>query len=1097
MTGHRAARGKQPRTIVALLVALALLVVAPVTALTRNAPADATTRLAVALTGHLADAAGRADRPGVVAGVVSPSWLPTGAAVDSPTVPFSFTAGCDSSAPCSSTDTVSWDFGDGTTAGGSGLLSTTHAYTTVGAFTARVRVFSPTTSGEATIRVLVSPRFADADAAFPGKPARADAEAIWAVAALGLVTPCRSYLGGTTASPAYDYRADQSQTDPGRAEFCPEPTEQLTPSVTPDTGTSWPMPGPAAQNPVTGADCLSSWSACGLPQQVFADHSASAGSYSDGDPTAACATACRDILQSTGKIDAAGNLVFDPTDCLSDYALTRRAGSWTVTPGVGLGCVSRGEFFTALVRALDGAATGAHGLTSAPADVCTDGAGADGDGLRRAATLLGAATTLRTRDGKTFCDTDAAITKEEAYDAVGKAAGLPAGDPSVLRDLTNRSLGHGTRTPNPLAAADAALFSLAGPLVGSSSCADGIGSCFNPEEALTRSGLAQLLGSLIVSRPALVSGLQIQLSSPTPTAAAGRQVQLRTTVTVPAYYHASDTVTVAWPVPTGGDTRGCAATETATVGSDRQVTLSCQYTPAHRGVVNLTATVTDERGNTAAGALPLTVTNTAPILGTQPIPAVAEGAAAQTTISVRDAEGNPVHYDVRSCTSTDPAPCTPPTSTFAQTGEAPSATWGPTANVAVGSVSAVSVAAGVTVTVSPVDGNANGDYAFVLRACDQDDCTTRVVAGTLTPVNDPPVATPLVTATSDGTQLAVTLSGSDPADAGRSGCASSIAQYRIDSLPAAGTLSIDRDGTYVDATVGDVTGDAVLRWTPPAGAGTWGFTFDVADTGCPGPGLWSTTPGQVMVTSTTGSAPAAPTAALTLTPAEVPTQTGSVTADASASATSDGSPMAGYTFVWGDGTTTGPQPDPIASHVYTGTAGDRTVTVQATDADGRTATGTASVTVHENLLTNPTFDAGSTTSWAPTAGTADVTATTDAPHGGDSALSVVCAGAGNCGVQNTTSVQATSAPHTATLWVRPSAVAVGSTFTLTLTEADPGGTSVSSTQAAATLVAGWQKVTVTYTPTAAGDVLTLSGGIAGYPGSSGAAFAIDDAALFR
>jgi hypothetical protein len=84
-----------------------------------------------------------------------------------------------------------------------------------------------------------------------------------------------------------------------------------------------------------------------------------------------------------------------------------------------------------------------------------------------------------------------------------------------------------------------------------------------------------------------------------------------------------------------------------------------------------------------------------------------------------------------------------------------------------------------------------------------------------------------------------------------------------------------------------------------------------------------------------------PAAALTVTPAAGTTPL-IVSADASASSDTDATPIVTYGFDFGDGTTTGPQSNPIATHLYVA-AGDYTVTVVVTDSGGLSSTATASV----------------------------------------------------------------------------------------------------------------------------------------------------------
>jgi parallel beta-helix repeat protein len=92
-----------------------------------------------------------------------------------------------------------------------------------------------------------------------------------------------------------------------------------------------------------------------------------------------------------------------------------------------------------------------------------------------------------------------------------------------------------------------------------------------------------------------------------------------------------------------------------------------------------------------------------------------------------------------------------------------------------------------------------------------------------------------------------------------------------------------------------------------------------------------------------GGTPSGPTAALTASPASG-TAPLSVTADASGS-TAGSAPISSYSFNFGDGSTTGPQSGPTATHTYQ-SAGSYTVTVTVTDNNGLTATATKDVTVN-------------------------------------------------------------------------------------------------------------------------------------------------------
>jgi PKD repeat protein len=71
----------------------------------------------------------------------------------------------------------------------------------------------------------------------------------------------------------------------------------------------------------------------------------------------------------------------------------------------------------------------------------------------------------------------------------------------------------------------------------------------------------------------------------------------------------------------------------------------------------------------------------------------------------------------------------------------------------------------------------------------------------------------------------------------------------------------------------------------------------------------------------------------------------SVTASGASSTDTDGTPIATYQFIWGDGSpATEPQPGATATHTYT-SVGTYTVTLAVTDTAGLVSTSTASVTV--------------------------------------------------------------------------------------------------------------------------------------------------------
>jgi parallel beta-helix repeat protein len=100
-----------------------------------------------------------------------------------------------------------------------------------------------------------------------------------------------------------------------------------------------------------------------------------------------------------------------------------------------------------------------------------------------------------------------------------------------------------------------------------------------------------------------------------------------------------------------------------------------------------------------------------------------------------------------------------------------------------------------------------------------------------------------------------------------------------------------------------------------------------------------------------------------------------VTADASASTDTDGTPIAGYRFDFGDGTVVGPQPGATAGHTYT-RAGSFTVTVTVTDTAGLSSTATRTVTVTD-LAPAAALTVSPSSGTAPLEVTADASASTD------------------------------------------------------------------------------------------------------------------------
>ncbi len=126
---------------------------------------------------------------------------------------------------------------------------------------------------------------------------------------------------------------------------------------------------------------------------------------------------------------------------------------------------------------------------------------------------------------------------------------------------------------------------------------------------------------------------------------------------------------------------------------------------------------------------------------------------------------------------------------------------------------------------------------------------------------------------------------------------------------------------------------------------------------------------------TGGDAP--PAAALTVSPASGPVPL-AVTADASGSTDTDATPIATYTFDFGDGATVGPQAGPTATHTYNA-AGTFVVTVTVRDTAGLASSAGAQVTV----TAGPDNPPAASLAVRPASGTAPLAVTADATGSSD------------------------------------------------------------------------------------------------------------------
>jgi parallel beta-helix repeat protein len=274
-------------------------------------------------------------------------------------------------------------------------------------------------------------------------------------------------------------------------------------------------------------------------------------------------------------------------------------------------------------------------------------------------------------------------------------------------------------------------------------------------------------------------------------------------------------------------------------------------------------------------------------------------------------------------------------------------------------------------------------------------------------------------------QLSPGSAGIDSADSGASGetDADAIGAARIDDPgtpnTGAGPRQYDDRGAY-EMQPGDAAPAAQLAVTPGSGtapltvsADASGstdadatpiatYTFDFGDGTTTGPqtdptathtyggaGSYRVT---VTVTDTSGLSGTAsyvvqvsdapPTAALTVSPS-AGTGPLAVTADASSSTDLDNTPIATYSFDFGDGTPVVDQAGPTAAHTYdaVGAATTYTVKVVVTDTAGLTSTATTQVTVNPDGGQDLPPSAALTVS--PTSGTAPLNVTADASASSD------------------------------------------------------------------------------------------------------------------
>jgi parallel beta-helix repeat protein len=548
------------------------------------------------------------------------------------------------------------------------------------------------------------------------------------------------------------------------------------------------------------------------------------------------------------------------------------------------------------------------------------------------------------------------------------------------------------------------------------------------------------------------------------------------------------------------------------VGPQAQAVTNHTYTSAGTHVV--TVTVTDTSGKSSTATAQVTATDLAPTaslritptLGNLPLLVTADASASS------DPDPTPVasyRFDFGDGTIVGPQaqPTAPHTYTTKGTYTAVVTVTDTAGNSS--TATATVVVAGDEPTVSLVTTPASGTAPLAVTAdasASWDTDSTPISTytfdfgdGTVVGPQAQPTATH--TYVSTGTQT-ITVTVTDTGGAASTATASVSV---FDAPPTAALTVTPASGPSLLNVTADASGSTDPDTTPVAT-----YSFDFGDGTVTGPqasataahiypndGLYTVT---VTVSDTAGQTPTAtrqvtvgaPTAALSVSP------TGgiapvTVTADASGSTDPGSTPIASYTFDFGDGSVVGPQPSATATHVYT-TGGTFTVKVTVKDTINLTSTATQQVVIKKNLIGNSGFETN-LTGWNTSGSDPGITLaqTSAVTHSGNGAalLTNTAAVPATCLLNDSPNWVLTTQPgaYTASLWVR--ADTPGATLNLRLREF-AGATLVGSALKQVTLTTSWQQVSVTYT--SAGST-TLDYNAYVVKAAPGQCFYADDAAI--
>jgi parallel beta-helix repeat protein len=550
----------------------------------------------------------------------------------------------------------------------------------------------------------------------------------------------------------------------------------------------------------------------------------------------------------------------------------------------------------------------------------------------------------------------------------------------------------------------------------------------------------------------------------------------------------------------------------AVTGPQAQPTASHTYTTA--GTYTVTVTVTDTAGKTATTTAQEVVQDLAPTanlrltpaLGNLPLQVTADASASG------DPDPTPIasyRFDFGDGTVVGPQSEATAPHTYTTKGTyTVTLTVTDTAGNASTATATVQVAGDeptVSLVVTPASGTA--PLTVTADASGSWDTDATPIAtysfawgdGTSTPDQAQPTATH--TYTSTGSQT-VTVTVTDTGGASSTATAS-VTVY--DAPPTAALNVSPPSGASPLNVTADASASSDPDTTPVAT-----YNFDFGDGTLTGPqssaianhtyGTDGTFTVTVTVTDTAGKTGSttkqvvigAPTAALSVTPSSGITPV-AVTADASGSSDPGPTPIASYTFDFGDGAVVGPQADATATHTYT-TGGTFTVKVTVKDSIDLTSTATQQVTITRNLISNSGFEAN-LTGWNTSGsdpGIALAQSTASAHSGSTSALLTnTSAAPASCLLNDSPNwvLTTTAATYTATLWVR--ADTPGATLNLRLREF-AGGPLVGSALKQVTLTTSWQQVSISYTA-AAGSTLDYNAYVV--KAAPGQCFYADDAAI--